>query len=182
MYQKNDLIVYGSTGVCRVLDVTTPAMSGIPAGKLYYQLEPLYQGGVIYAPVENPKVSIRPVITRDKAETLIAMIPNIRAEAFVSQNIQQLTEHYQEAIQLQDCESLIELVMSIYAKKQNAKLLKRKFGQVDAKFMKRAEELLYGEFAVALGIPKDSVADYIAERVEGYGAAKPQGDSASRSI
>lgn len=41
---------------------------------------------------------------------------------------------------------------------------KRKFGQVDARFMKRAENLLYGEFSVALGIPFDDVQGYIAGR------------------
>ena len=173
MYQKNDLIVYGSTGVCRILDVTTPAMSGVASGKLYYQLEPLYQGGVIYTPVDNPKVSIRPVISRNSAETLIDKIPSIRAEAFVTQSIQRLTEHYQEAILLHDCESLLEMVMSIYAKKQDAEQQKRKFGQVDAKFMTRAEDLLYGELAVALGITTESVTDYISARVEGS-PANPQ--------
>ena len=53
----------------------------------------------------------------------------------------------------------------MYAKKQFAASRKRIFGLVDASFRNRAENLLYGEFSVALGIPFDDVQAYIAERV-----------------
>ena len=36
--------------------------------------------------------------------------------------------------------------------------------------MKRAEELLHGELAVALGIPAEEVADYISSQVGEEGA------------
>ena len=55
--------------------------------------------------------------------------------------------------------------MSLRAKKQGLEQQKRKFGAVDERFMKRAEELLFGELAAALDIPKDRVPEYIADRV-----------------
>lgn len=48
------------------------------------------------------------------------------------------------------------------AHKQN-----RHLGQIDKKFMKRAEDLLYGELAAALDIPREDVLNYIQERLEG---------------
>ena len=89
------------------------------------------------------------------------------AEVHHDRNFTQLAAHYQEALGSHSCSDLIELVMSIYAKKQYVESRKRKFGQVDARFMKRAENLLYGEFSVALGIPFDDVQGYIAGRVSG---------------
>lgn len=166
MFEKNQLVVYGGTGVCRVRDITTPNISIAQRGQLYYVLEPLYQAGTIYTPVDSDKVSMREVISKEEAEHLIDLIPGMRAQAFTSSSVQQLAEHYGQSLQAHDCESLIELVMSIYAKKRSAESQKRRFGQVDASFMKRAEDLLYGEFSVALGIPKDTVGDYIAARVE----------------
>jgi CarD family transcriptional regulator len=56
--------------------------------------------------------------------------------------------------------------MSIYTKKQIVEQQNRKFGQIDKKFMEQAEELLFSEFSIALGIPKDKVQEYIASRVE----------------
>ena len=45
----------------------------------------------------------------------------------------------------------------------------RQPGKVDARFRKRAEELLYGELSVALGIPQDSVPQYIHQKLKAAG-------------
>lgn len=166
MYQISDLIVYGSTGVCRVEAVETPRHRPGEEERQYYLLRPLYQDGTIRIPVDT-KVFMRPVISREEAEKLIDAIPGMNAEVYHERNFTQLAAHYQEALGSHECSDLIELVMSIYAKKQDAESKKRKFGQVDARFMKRAESLLYGEFSVALGIPFDDVQGYIASRVSG---------------
>lgn len=41
----------------------------------------------------------------------------------------------------------------------------KKFGRVDEHFMRQAEDNLYGELAVALGIARDEVPGYIKARV-----------------
>ena len=81
MFQPGDLVVYGSTGVCRVEEITHPNMTGADRNKAYYLLKPLYQDGVIYTPAENSKVAMRPVISSEEAEELIDLIPTIQAEA-----------------------------------------------------------------------------------------------------
>ena len=80
MFQPGELLVYGSTGVCQVLsiDQRQDYVNGVKQSRLYYQLKPLYQGGVIYTPVDNDKVVMRPVISREDAETLIDSIPTLR--------------------------------------------------------------------------------------------------------
>lgn len=165
MYEIGDMIVYGNSGVCEVTGYTTPKLPGIDQKQQYYALRPLYQQGNIYCPVENPRVFMRPVLTREEAMRLISLIPEIEAAPCESNGLQEITEHYRSAINTHDCGDLIELVMSIYCKKQAVEAKKRKFSQLDGRYMKLAEDLLYGEFAVALDIPKDSVKDYIAARV-----------------
>lgn len=167
MYKIGDLILYGSTGVCKITDIAAHDFSDTRNPRLYYVLKPLYQEGVIYIPIDNTKVFMRPIISSDKAEQLIDKIPSIQAEAYHSNVISQLTGHYEDILSTHNCEDLIELTMSIYAKKQSAEQQKRKIGAVDERFMKRAEELLFGELAAALDIPRDKVARYIAARVEG---------------
>ena len=165
VYQSGELVVYGSTGVCRVEGFSKPNLPGADRQKDYYILKPLFQDGTIYTPVDS-KVFMRPVISRQEADRLIDMIPSLEAEGYFSQNTQDLNEHYKEMIQSHDCADLIELAMSIYSKKQYVLRQKHKFGQVDERYMKKAEELLYGEFSVALEIPKEEVPSYIAARVK----------------
>ncbi len=166
MYQVGDLVLYGNTGVCRVDELKEQSFPSTGEKRLYYVLRPLYEDCVISAPVDSDKVFIRPIISRQEAERVIARIPQIHAQAYYSKASRELAEHYEAILKSHDCDSLVELTMSIYAKKQLLADKKRKFGTVDERFLKRAEDLLFGELAAALEIPKHQVQDYIAARVE----------------
>ena len=179
MYQVGDLIYYGNTGVCKVTDISPSSLPGATAGQLYYTIKPLYQECVIYAPVDSEKVFIRPVISREEAERLIDQIPSIRAEAYHGRVISELAQHYESALRTHDCGNLIEMTMSIYAKKRTAEAQKRKFGMVDERFMKRAEELLFGELAAALDMDREKVPAYIATRVDALQQEEDKGEARS---
>lgn len=166
MFEIGELIHYGGTGVCEVKELRSRTIPGTQEDAMYYVLQPLYQSCTISAPVDSKKVFMRPIISREEAEELIDKIPSISAEAYHNRVLRQLAEHYEETINRHDCESLVKLTMSIYAKKKLVEEQKRKFGAVDERFMRRAEELLFGELGAALGIEKDEVSAYISKRVK----------------
>lgn len=165
MYKVGDLLLYGSTGVCRVEELKEQVFPTTGEKRLYYVLKPLYKDCTISTPVDSDRVFIRPIISREEAEQVIARIPQIHAQAYHSRVTRELSEHYDAILKSHDCDSLVELTMSIYIKKQELLQQKRKFGSVDERFLKRAEELLFGELAAALDIPRDQVQKYIEERV-----------------
>lgn len=165
MYQVDELVFYGSTGVCRIEGIAMQTMPGLPE-QLCYTMNPVHQQCIIHTPVNSDKVFMHSVISREEVEELIKLIPTIQAEPYHSKATGELAEHYAASIQTHNCESLIELTMWTYAKKQELEGRKRKFGVVDVRFMKQAEELLFGELPVALDLPKEEVPAYIASRVE----------------
>lgn len=165
MYKTGELVQYGSTGVCRISEIKEVDDSE-NGKKQFYVLKPLYQRCVISTPVNNKKVYMRPIISKEKAEKLIDSIPSIEAEEYHSHITRELTEHYEASFQSHNCEDLLEMTMSIYSKKNTMTQQKKKIGIIDERFLKRGEALLFGEFAAALGIPFEDVADYIAERIE----------------
>lgn len=167
MYHTGELVVYGTTGVCRVEGVARPETPGRASGTLYYLLKPLQQDGVIYTPVDSGKVPMRPVMTAQEAEALIDRIPTMEAEAVYSPTLQALAQHYQDLLRTSDCQDLLRLTMSIYTKQQAALAKKKRLGLVDERYMKQAERMLHGELAAALGIPFEEVQPYIARRVAG---------------
>ena len=168
MFQPGELLVYGSTGVCQVLsiDQRQDYVNGVKQSRLYYQLKPLYQGGVIYTPVDNDKVVMRPVISREDAETLIDSIPALRPAVCPAATTQALTQHYQTSLRRHSCRSLMELTMAIHQKRCRAEAQNRRLGMVDERFMKQAEQLLFGELSAALDIPYEDVQPYIAGRLQ----------------
>ena len=70
LYNVNDVVVYGNTGVCRVVDIGTPQFHGVDKKQCYYTLKPIFGDGVIYCPVDNNRVFIRLVISKEEAEKI----------------------------------------------------------------------------------------------------------------
>lgn len=161
MFQVGQLVVYGSTGVCTIREIRENPVDK----RRYYVLKPLYQSCTISAPADSSKIFIRPILTRDEANALIDRIPEVTGEPCHNRSIQQLTEHYKASLESHNCMDLVELAKSIYTKKQNAAQQNRKLGSVDERFMKRAEELLFGELAASLEISPEDVPGYIEARL-----------------
>lgn len=164
MYQVGDLILYESSGVCKVMDVSMRDLAGKNKEQLCYVLEPLYQNYTIFTLVNTTKVFMRPIISKNEAEQLVDTIQTVQAKAYHNRVLRQLTQHYDALLKTHDCSDLVELTLSLHAKKQGMEQQKRKFGAVDERFMKRADELLFGELAAALDIPINRVPGYIADR------------------
>ena len=166
LYQAGDMIVYGNEGVCRVVSVGTPQIAGVDRERQYYTLEPQYCDGLIFAPVDTP-VHTRPVMSREEAESLIDSLPEIEAEpAHERMNVRLLNEHYRELIRTCDRHDIAKIIKEVRAKRIASQTRGGKISQVDEKYMKRAEDLLYGEMSISLGIPRDEVCDYITRRIE----------------
>ena len=161
MYAVGDLILYGRTGVCRVEEINEDAPGGEGA-RQFYRLRPLYQNCSIRVPVANGKVFSRPIVSRGEAESLIRRMPELDAEPYYNRNLNQLREHYRQHLEGGRCEDLVRLTKSLYRKKQEAEASRRKFGTVDERYMKEAEDLLFGELAAALEIERAAVEGYIA--------------------
>ena len=152
MFQKGDLIVYGNMGVCRVEAVEAPAgLPGAGEKKLYYKLDPVYETGTVYIPVDA-KVFMRPILTHAQAEALIGRIPEIEENPCGGKDQQMLAEHYRSLMRTHDCDDLVQLIKTIYGKNRERTAQGKKPARTEAEYMKRAEELLHGELAAALGI------------------------------
>ena len=162
MYQIGDLVVYGSMGVCRVDGFSHPD-SG--SSVLFYCLSPLYQSGVIHTPVESEKAPLRPIMTTEAAETLLAQLPTIQVEIYKERTIQQLAQKYQTVLQTGDPLQLLSLSLSVQQKRKQAEAQKRRLGMVDERYCRQAERLLFGELAVALNMSIDDIPQLIASRL-----------------
>ena len=162
MFQPKEYVVYGRSGVCVVEGVERIG------GKEFYCLRSLYQNCQIKTPV-NGKTPVRPVLTREQANALIDKIPAMEMWKAESGSSREMGDKYRAAILSQTCEDLVGLTMTIYAKKQAALGSKKKISSTDLAFLKEGEGLLFGELAVALGIPFEEVQPYIKSRVEGPG-------------
>jgi len=160
MYQINELVVFGNNGVCKIENIGVPNISGIVKDMQYYTLTSIFsKGSVIYTPVINSKVSMRKIITIEEAQELMDNIQSI--PIMIVESEKYLDEKYRSAISSQKCEDLLQIIKTVYIKQQQKESEGKKLGQVDERYMKQAEDMLYSELSIVLDIPKEKVKAYI---------------------
>lgn len=166
MFQTDDYMIYGNSGVCQVESVgTIDTIPGIPKDKIYYTLKPLYiKGSTIYTPVDNQKVLIRPLISKEEAMQLIDGIEEI--ETLWISNEKQREEVYKEELATCDCKELIKIIKTVYQRMQERLAEGKKITNSDRKYFKIAQDSLYGELAIVLDMEKEKVEEFITERMQ----------------
>ena len=173
MFEIGENIVYGTTGVCRVADVGTMNLSGASKDRLYYTLIPAGEkDGRIYTPVDNEKVVMRPVLTKEEAENLISEIAEIENIWVADEKRRELI--YKEELHKCDCRAWVKIIKTLYLRKQSRLAAGKKVTAVDEKYLRIAETNLYGELALALGMKADEVEAYITRRVTEQKAAEQE--------
>lgn len=165
MYRVGEYVIYRGEGVCRVEAVGLLNMSGVQKDRLYYTLAPLYFGGKIYTPVDTCAI-IRPALTKEEAIGLVRTIPSIQTVSCSDRNPRTLNEFYSEKLYSHNCVSMVQIIKTAYSKRNICRGKGSKSSPVDERYMKRAEDLLYAELAVALEIPRKDVLGYIVQVIE----------------
>ena len=162
LFEPGEFVVYGCSGVCRVVRVgALEGRCGDP-NRQYYTLQPLFEPEVIYTPVDSG-VFIRPAMTREQAQDLVRQIPSIGEDLCTERNPASLRVHYEQTLQSHQCRQLVSMIKGICHKCRETEKKGRKMGQVDMRYRKKAEGLLHGELSIALGIPLDQVEAYIQD-------------------
>lgn len=164
MFETGDYVVYGHNGICQVMGVTTMDMPGIQKDRLYYILRPEGQKeGKIFTPVDNDKMVLRKVMKKEEAEALIAEIPLI--DILEVTDDKRREEMYKECIKSCECRELIRIIKTIYLRKQERLSQGKKVTAVDERYLKMAEDNLYSELSILLGVPKNKMVEYISSRL-----------------
>ena len=73
---------------------------------------------------------------------------------------------YKEAIRACSCEEWVRIIKTLYIRKKTRLAEGKKVTSSDAKYLHMAEENLYGELSVVMGIPKDEMGAYILSKVD----------------
>ena len=169
MFAVNDYIVYGNHGVCKVENIGTVSLAMVDKDKVYYTLRPVYKNeAVVYAPVENPKSSIRPVLTKEEADALIEEIPQL--ESVWIANEKEREAQYKAALKSCDCRELIRIIKTLYCRKMDRIRDGKKVTVVDERYFRQAEDQLYGELAFVMEMERSQMGDYLTERISGLEA------------
>lgn len=164
MFKKGDYIVYGSTGICEVLDVTTMHMDGIPDDKLYYILQPYQKNGSeVFTPVDNKRTVMRNIIPPLKAKELLESMEDLEDFKVPVQKFRE--DSYKKCIRGCDCREMMGLIKMLHHKKMDRLAHGKNFPTTDERYLRIAEDNLIQELAFSLGTSKEKISRYIYDRI-----------------
>lgn len=164
MFEKGDYIIYGSSGVCMVEEVGPMDMAGTMRGKLYYTLRPMYSGSsTIFTPTDNDKIVMRHILTREEAERCMERVE--LAEPLEIGEERKREEIYREVLRGCDCDECLRLLKTLHGRQHVRLENGKKVAALDERYMKMAEESLFGELAASLGRKREEVRELIYEKI-----------------
>lgn len=159
MFKINDYVDHRRSGVCRIQDIA--ALSGDDSGAQYFVLQPLFgedKNTILRVPVTNTS-SLSPVMEKSQALELIKKWDSIGEYYEMDSKKRKL--NYETAISSGDLSLIAPLIEGV----KQRKLRDGKLNSMDQQFLLRAEPLLFGELAIALGIPYEEVDGFIRSTI-----------------
>lgn len=157
MFKIGSYVVY-KRDVCRITEIKTNN------DKEYYVLVPVNDESLtIDLPVGNDNL-LRDVIDSDSVNKIIKEIPNISEIENVNDKL--LEQEYKKLINDGSHESLIKIIKTTYMRNKNRIDSKRKIGEKDDAYFKKAEKYLYTEFSIALNLSYEETKEYVENLVK----------------
>ncbi len=166
MFAKGDFVVFETAGVCRVTDVNTVDFHGVDRSRRFYFLEPVkIKGNRLYIPVESHARRMRELVSREEADTLLKKAKEIRPLPIPDYKERERT--YKEALKSCDCREWMKLLCTLWKKKQELALGRKKLPALEGRYLKLAEECLVTELALVLGLEEEKVMKLLQDKTAG---------------
>ena len=157
MFNIGDFVVY-KNDVCEVVAYKEKHIKG----NYYYELVPILDDSLkIVVPVSNGY--LRDVLSKEEAEKIIDMIPDIEV---IKINDKLIENEYKRLLHEDGYEGLIKIIKTTYLRNEDRINNKRKISEKDDNYFNLAEKYLYSEFSVSLDIPYEEVKKYVINRVK----------------
>ena len=164
MFAIGEKIIYGAEGVFVVSEYASSPVDKSDT-RSFYILKPAYgpEGNVIYTPVDNDRVMMRPVMTREEALAFIERIPTVETVAVEKEKYRR--ERYREVMKNAGGDEYVSIIKTVYLRRVEFLTQKKRLPESDTEYERKAKFCLYGELSSALDLPLAEVEQFITERI-----------------
>ncbi len=162
MFKVNDTIMYGTQGVCKIVEITEKDFMG--AKKEYYVLKPMNdKGATLFAPV-NAKAGnkMRRILSKEEVQELIAKMPHEEASWIQGDNLRK--ETFKKIISNGDHLELIRMIKAIHFQREKREACGKHLYLSDERLLKEAERILCEEFQYVLNMDREELISFIIKK------------------
>lgn len=164
MWKLDDIVIYGSAGICKVTDIRDEQFAG--EVKKYYVLKPLFDDkNTFFVPSFNEVLmaKIRPIMTKEEALKLIHSMPHILPEWVDNDKLRQ--ERYRGILESGDRAKIVSVIKALRERRDLLTEKGKKLRTSDEIFMHSAEHIIENECAHVFGIARLEVQEFIAKEL-----------------
>ena len=165
MFQVNDMVLYGTNGVCKLVDIDVRDCGGRMVE--YYILKPIYaSNSTVFVPVNNEKLTskMRYVLTKEEIDEKIRLIPESSPGWIDDERTRK--ERFKDIVSRADTFELIQLIKTLLEHQEAVMARGKKLHVADERMLQEAEKMMCDEFSYVLGISKEEVPSYITDSMK----------------
>jgi len=165
MFKENDMIIYGSHGVCKIIGQEEKNLTG--ETKTYFVLKPVKNNSSTYfIPADNERLAtkMRRILSKEEIDQLIDSMPEESANWIENEN--ERREQYKKIISEGNHTQLIRMIKAIFYQKKVREADGKRLLSFDEHFFKDAKQILHSEFQYVLNFNEDELLEYIFKRIE----------------
>lgn len=164
MYEKNDVVVYGTEGICTITDIAEMKFGGEKSE--YYILSPVTKAeNTVYVPKNNEKVlsRMRKIITSKEAQLLIDSIPTEPMDWIINDRERQSA--FKNILLCGKPHDVLTMISSLYNKQSEQLAAGKKLHASDERFLRDAERMLFNEIGYALDMTTSDVLSIVMKKI-----------------
>lgn len=165
MYNIDDIVIYGTHGVCRITEITEKEFAS--ETQLYYTIKPVFNTkSTFFLPVNHQNTAKKLFYPLPKGEikALIASFPKLTPVTVTDEK--QRRDIYKQVIESGDRKQIAGLLKTLYQRKKEQLNQGKKQHLIDERFMKDAETVLYEEFAYVLQKDRGEILTMVTKQFE----------------
>ena len=149
MFSVGELLIYGTSGVCRVDEICSSPFDAADT-RLFYKLTPTPDRAnlVIYTPIDNEKVIMRPLMSEADARELLASISEIGIIEVPLEKKRR--DIYRELVATAEPKVYVSIIKTVAQRREEFKRTRRRLPDIDNDAEHTAKSSLYGELAPCL--------------------------------
>ncbi|GGA74504.1 CarD family transcriptional regulator [Ornithinibacillus halotolerans] len=160
MFKVGELIVHEEHGVCKIDDICDKEFGG--KIRTYYELHPIDNTDLkISMPINNDKVVMIRLVDKEEAKEVLQTFNEPGIEWISDVKIR--NKEYNNIIRSANRTDISKVVNTLMKKKHEASVDRKSFAEQDKKLLKKTQQILFEELALALDTTFEDIDDQIKQ-------------------
>ena len=165
-FEKGQLLVYGTNGICTVESVEHMSFSaGMPKEMYYVLRQHRNQENTFFVPLKNEKLTskMREIMQKEDIEDILMGLSE--GDVKWLKDRRERAEYFKGILHDGVSQKLLSMIITIYNQKRKLEKEGKKLPVTESGILKSAEKLVEEEFGWVLGMEPEQVPKFIRKRL-----------------